>query len=124
MKKIKNPKLMTVRQRALLERKGELQTEEVIKEELVALPTGTASSTRTLLIFVLHKAYIRNLRLQGDCNDSRTFEEKRTQITKEERSGCSKARERKGSCCSYFLLTSTALMKSFPNNGTLLVPHL
>lgn len=40
MKKIKNPKLMTVRQRALLERKGELQNEEIIKEELVALPTG------------------------------------------------------------------------------------
>lgn len=31
---------MTVRQRALLERKGELQNEEIIKEELVALPTG------------------------------------------------------------------------------------
>ena len=31
---------MTVRQRALLERKGELQHEEIIKEELVALPTG------------------------------------------------------------------------------------
>lgn len=42
---------MTVRQRALLERKGELQTEEVIKEELVALPTGIAPSTRTVLIF-------------------------------------------------------------------------
>lgn len=41
LKKIKNPKLMTVRQRALLERKGELQNEEIIKEELVALPTGT-----------------------------------------------------------------------------------
>lgn len=40
LKKIKNPKLMTVRQRALLERKGELQHEEIIKEELVALPTG------------------------------------------------------------------------------------
>lgn len=40
LKKIHNPELMTVRQRALLERKGELATEENIKEELVALPTG------------------------------------------------------------------------------------
>ena len=40
LKKIRNPKLMTVRQRALLERKGELQNEENFKEELVALPTG------------------------------------------------------------------------------------
>ena len=40
LKKIKNPKLMTVRQRALLERKGELHTEENIKEELVALDFG------------------------------------------------------------------------------------
>jgi len=31
---------MTVRQRALLERKGELNNEENFKEELVALPTG------------------------------------------------------------------------------------
>lgn len=51
LKKIKNPKLMTVRQRALLERKGELQNEEIIKEELVALPTGS-------LIFLIHDSEI------------------------------------------------------------------
>jgi INO80 complex subunit B len=48
LKKIRNPKLMTVRQRALLERKGELQNEEIIKEELVALPTGTKFPTKIL----------------------------------------------------------------------------
>ena len=47
LKKIKNPKLMTVRQRALLERKGELHTEEIIKEELVALPTGYKETVMT-----------------------------------------------------------------------------
>ena len=47
MKKIKNPKLMTVRQRALLERKGELQTEENIKEELVALDFGYKETLMT-----------------------------------------------------------------------------
>ena len=38
---------MTVRQRALLERKGELQTEENIKEELVALDFGYKETIMT-----------------------------------------------------------------------------
>merc|ERR550534_3126416 len=47
LKKIRNPKLMTVRQRALLERKGELNNEENFKEELVALPTGYKETPMT-----------------------------------------------------------------------------
>lgn len=47
---------MTVRQRALLERKGELQNEEIIKEELVALPTGIL----TILVNI-HLNYITRL---------------------------------------------------------------
>ncbi len=47
LKKIRNPKLMTARQRALLERKGEIQNEENFKEELVALPTGYKETVMT-----------------------------------------------------------------------------
>lgn len=64
---------MTVRQRALLERKGELQNEEIIKEELVALPTGTHPHQVSSKIFKVQpcKLTMDCFRLQGNRDDGR-----------------------------------------------------
>ncbi|XP_046452342.1 INO80 complex subunit B-like [Daphnia pulex] len=76
LKKIKNPKLMTVRQRALLERKGELQNEEIIKEELVALPTGYKETVMTEEL--LKKKAIKSERRREVAAQKREKEKKRT----------------------------------------------
>ncbi|XP_032785312.1 INO80 complex subunit B [Daphnia magna] len=76
LKKIKNPKLMTVRQRALLERKGELQNEEIIKEELVALPTGYKEQVMTEEL--LKKKAIKSERRREVAAQKREKEKKRT----------------------------------------------
>jgi hypothetical protein len=66
---------MTVRQRALLERKGELQNEEIIKEELVALPTGTYCTTSYLLKWVQPcMSPMDCFRLQRNRDDGRAAE--------------------------------------------------
>lgn len=66
---------MTVRQRALLERKGELQNEEIIKEELVALPTGTISIYFYDLEIRSDVTTLDCFRLQGNGHDRRVIEE-------------------------------------------------
>jgi len=76
LKKIRNPKLMTVRQRALLERKGEIQNEENFKEELVALPTGYKETPMTEEL--LQKKALKSQRRREVAAQKREKEKKRT----------------------------------------------
>lgn len=76
LKKIRNPKLMTVRQRALLERKGELNNEENFKEELVALPTGYKETPMTEEL--LQKKALKSQRRREVAAQKREKEKKRT----------------------------------------------
>merc|ERR1712071_307066 len=71
-----NPKLMTVRQRALLERKGEIQNEENFKEELVALPTGYKETPMTEEL--LQKKALKSQRRREVAAQKREKEKKRT----------------------------------------------
>merc|ERR1712137_143486 len=76
LKKIRNPKLMTARQRALLERKGEIQNEENFKEELVALPTGYKETVMTEE--ALQKKALKSQRRREVAAQKREKEKKRT----------------------------------------------
>lgn len=78
MKKIKDPKLMTARQRAMYERGNDKETAIPSAEILMALPSGYKEKEKVMTAEAIQKAAIKSQKRKQLADEKREKEKKRT----------------------------------------------